>query len=1312
MSYPASTSQQQQQQQPGTTVMSPNEQHPAYIPPSLSGQGVQAYMPSNTNPMPGVYVPPPPDIPAWQHAQPASAQGPKKFTYTKPVVDPSLYAQPYQVEQQPQGQYFQQQQQQQQQQAQYPHQQYAQPTQAQGFAQGHGQQNQPMQNQSPYQQQQQYPQQTHQQQYSGQPQQYNQAPQHNATQQSASTPVQQGQWQPPQDTNQGYGQQQQQQQWQTGHQTQNSAAGQGNDQPPNHGNGVPNVANDTTPQSYTVSPITNRHSMSFTPGHMAGSGRTESVSSIALANLHSQRTEDRTNSPKPPSFQAPTPPPPRDDKSKFSALGGGGPSDWEVFGAGDEVDDEEIFMRKSEKSEPAHLDSVELPAHQPSPPSTQGWPSPAQPTTAPLSGERRDTYEPTPPPNVAHLAPLTPSQIQQQIFIMNDAVVAPLRTSPKPMQKFEPPSPQRSGFVMGEVLWDQSKPERTQHNVPLAQLSQITPPSVTQTPQYASNQQPQQPPPIVTGPARDGIEWAASQQTPTQAHNAWQAQTSQDHVAELKAKDEAFERLQAESEQEKIDLRTQIEQLKCDAKTAAMHAVNDKSALDREIQDIRAALEQAKSDADGAAEEIGKTLERTKEDVEGKEDTIKEREATIADLRRQLDLERTKELPEPPAPVPADLIPDIDPWYAGSLARYIAMLRSEAGEPQVEDKIKVFKAFMRAESSIRGLEYYDEAPVMPTPDPMASHHPEQTALSRKGSNASLRPRDLAVTVPQDSQSDDDYEYSPGGRPVLRSLEMPLKESAMSQQPTDTSAHSTAILTPTSSIDDDSNKTPVQSTPGEQLQSQYKAYVPPGGVPSEPAISNHRQTMSFQNTPAAATPLGLKNHDETFFGAHRPQGSQSNSRSVSNDEIANVPVPAPLSFSANRPLSTAPPPKMDPVNALAKLLPTQVASMEPNPFITETRNKSKDVVSSVNVEELTKTWEKSASLTRRKNDDARRKRQEENEEQNNDLFDSNEISYAEISQLEEDLKEHERELKAQEDRDEYKGYVEAVFDKVYDGIQAEIKTLVDLYIEAESLLQTSVSGVRSLEGGGMPTTKDSLSLLKDLHEQIERNHARVHLAVAERDKRYKKTETQPLYAAGNMTKMKAVERHFEAASAQALARAKSDSAQRTTDLVKAAEDVVVAAISTEQTDLDRILAALRALPDTSAPPDLVARANTSITQLKASSKDILSLFHALECDLNAADLAADVAQARAEGADAARVQQIEADASDAEGKLKEELERRVLVLEQDSEDIARLLDSKRKTGGGKGAEELGDGEGEKEKRLRVALEEAKRRNGHV
>ena len=68
---------------------------------------------------------------------------------------------------------------------------------------------------------------------------------------------------------------------------------------------------------------------------------------------------------------------------------------------------------------------------------------------------------------------------------------------------------------------------------------------------------------------------------------------------------------------------------------------------------------------------------------------------------------------------------------------------------------------------------------------------------------------------------------------------------------------------------------------------------------------------------------------------------------------------------------------------------------------------------------------------------------------------------------------------------------------------------------------------------MITTEESLKLLKELHDQVEIRHDKVVNAVSERDKRYKKTEIQPLYAAGNITKMKAVEKHFENAEKQAI-----------------------------------------------------------------------------------------------------------------------------------------------------------------------------------
>jgi hypothetical protein len=365
----------------------------------------------------------------------------------------------------------------------------------------------------------------------------------------------------------------------------------------------------------------------------------------------------------------------------------------------------------------------------------------------------------------------------------------------------------------------------------------------------------------------------------------------------------------------------------------------------------------------------------------------------------------------------------------------------------------------------------------------------------------------------------------------------------------------------------------------------------------------------------------------------------------------------------------------------------------------------------NIDELTKTWEKSASLIRRKKDDARRKRQEENEEHNDDLFNNNEISYAEMNQLEEEFKQKEGELKAQEHKDEYRSYVEAVFDPVYDGLQVDIKALMDLYVEAEYLLHTSVCGVKSLQETDAPSTTDCLELLKDMHEQIEKRHEKVVQSVAERDRRYKKTETQPLYTSHNITQLKTVEKHFENAEKQAVLKAKREKAERTGERVNLALEVVVDVVKTEQIEMDSIIAAIKALDDGATDPDLLTLACDTLTALKLSSKTLLSLLNALEIDLNNTVTDAELAQAKSENADAGRLQELEKDKRDGAKKITEEFERRVGVLEQDEGDIADLVQKKKKKKGkGTGEEAKGREDLERDKRLRMALEEAKRRNG--
>jgi len=1095
-----------------------------------------------------------------------------------------------------------------------------------------------------------------------------------------------------------------------------------------------------------VSPVHTRYSTSFGSGQ-TGLGRTGSVSSIALGAIHAQRAGNRTESPKPPPPKLPTPPPPRDDASKFSALGTGGPSDWEHFGGGDEVDDEELFGTKNElkNEKTAQQDSVELPAHVPSP-VAQDWPTPP---TQPAMLQRRDTYQPTPPPKTTGTPAQRPlSQPPQQNFVMGD-IPPPQQPSAQPTsQSFimgdAPPQQMQNTFVMGDVsppsqptpsgfsmdnaisspdhhAMQEQQPHLAQQGYTIAGEGGIS--SLRGTPVQQTQHQPPQPS-QQSFVMSDGQPQLTGGPTPSNLYHqgAGPGFTARDYESELKAKTNAIESLRTQTEKEKAEFRAEIEQLKVIVETTKNQAEYERNGLIEQIDSMKVTAEQARDRADALNKEKDSLIERLQEDAEGKDDAVKEKEITVEDLRRQLNVKdnelsdlkqqlETEKSKEVPQPRPADLVSDIDPWYASSLERFIVMLRNEAHEPLVDNKIKIFTDFLKAESGARGLGYHSAAP----PVHQDQGSTQAAALSRGTSNASARKKDLNVQVPQTSSSDD-IQYSPGGRPIVQRRPdlksddsvFPRQSFSVSSEP---SAHSTAVLTPTSSQEDDFNKTPtpVQSPPEVQAAPQYKAYMPPSVSQIDSMNNVHRQSLPFASpTSTTATSFGSGKNDEIFFGSATPQNSSKppSRPTTSASASSDIPVPAPL-FSPQPLMSIASPgpkAKEDPIEKLVKLLPTTIGAPQPSPQLEALRKKMSKFTPDVSsFQDLTTAWEKSAALARKKNDDARRRRQEESEAHNNQLFDDHVISYAEIGELEDEFKEKERMLKAEEDRDEYRSYVENVFDQVYDGLQLQIKELMDLYIEAEGLLHTSISGVRALEGTNAATAGACLEALQGLFKLTETRHAKVIQAVAERDRRYKKTEIQPLYAAGNISKMKTVEKHFANAERQAAQRARSDKAARVNDLIRSAEQAIIAAVGTEQQDIDGIVSALHDLPDAS-DEKILARAQQTILALKDSSKSLLVLLNDLEIEVGGSVLEAQLAEAQVEK-QTEKVSHLQKEIEERTKGFKEELDRKISVLEQNKEEIDTLLREK----GGK--VKLSE-EDEKKARMNKALEQAKRRNGDL
>ena len=490
--------------------------------------------------------------------------------------------------------------------------------------------------------------------------------------------------------------------------------------------------------------------------------------------------------------------------------------------------------------------------------------------------------------------------------------------------------------------------------------------------------------------------------------------------------------------------------------------------------------------------------------------------------------------------------------------------------------------------------------------------------------------------------------------------------------------------------------------------------------------SHRQSLSF-----SVTPLQISGkRDEIFFSGPEPPQANSGSRPTTSNSIpspvGDTPAPVNVARSSSSAHTSITGP--DPIEILSNLLPPHVSTvLQPSHArLSAIQSAAAAVPADFSyIPTLTRTWETEAATRRSKLDAARRARQEESEARTDELFNDNEISYADIGALEDEFKVSEAKKKAQEDRDEYRTYVEGVFDPVYDRLQEEIKGLMELFVECEALVKAGVAGKAALDlsshpdsaadDATPPTALQAMDVMRQLHALVELRHEKVVQAVAERDRRYKRTEIQPLYAAGNIAKMKSVERHFENAERQAVLRARGDCADRIAVLIRALEEAMVRAIGDDQAYRDAVVEAVErvagaAKAETERQREVVGRAGEVVRALARSSTELMTLFNDVEIQLNDAVFEAEIAQARAEGADAERPKELEAEMKEGSHRLREELKHRLQVLGEGLHEAEGLVE--RCGGKEKAVTVVGavDEEAERQARMKAALEEAKRRNG--
>ncbi|KAH0536705.1 hypothetical protein FGG08_006446 [Glutinoglossum americanum] len=804
-------------------ITSPGETQPVYVPPSLSGQGVSAYQPNNANPQPGVYIPPPPEnVPAWsqqQHAPLAAPPGSKRFKYTPPVLHPdyqpggSKYnpqqaiqpAQPYQSDPVPQ--------QQQPQEwnpqpivTQYP----GQPG-VEGWNQqvggwqsaSHGSVHPPPEPQAPWGQQQEPPQEQN---YQSQQVQLHQQPS-------------QGQFH------------QQQQNWGE-HQVQHPLQNQ------DHYHHTQQSPEQLQPAHVVPS---DNHSQNQQPQHQPHVSLSQ-----AYENEHRHDVQHPIVTASP--VQTTVPPPNQDpnvgrnsgeekDTSKpltssnvlsASALGLGGPGDWEHFGmsAEDEsVDDTALTTKKEDLVSPPQNTMVELPStsspnlsskeqskiirqdfHKP-----ETWPTP--PAPAPLTLNRPVSaltstvqdggrYAPTPPPNDRPTYPHPERAVSIVSVEDNDqgdgidgAIQAWSRQQSQlaSQQQYEaeaqhasrPPEGSQS-FTVGDGGW----PNSTQQIESTGEQRSQTP---TQA-QFSQQQRPQEGTKsnilASTGQSfavddgtsdqhqQHGPGGRASTSTPisqplqplSETQPEKKASTSiptasqsfvmdgggwpgpaQDH--EPVASTQTFEKPHALVQTKPVPAVSQSFVVDDGGWSVQAQQSNSSTKAPSPKQPpVQGTIQPASASHTSFIMDAGPPLSQPLQHSDS---------APSNTTQPQLDSKRHVE------PEPLSLYPNLDPWYKASLERYAAMVNAESLAATDEERTRLFTDFMIEESRLRGVRY--GVGIGPRDDGKRNGSGSKPSIEQATAISPQRGRQMPKSVSTDIQTTvDDIEYSPGGRPRLRS----------------------------------------------------------------------------------------------------------------------------------------------------------------------------------------------------------------------------------------------------------------------------------------------------------------------------------------------------------------------------------------------------------------------------------------------------------------------------------------------------------------------------------------------------------------
>lgn len=529
-----------------------------------------------------------------------------------------------------------------------------------------------------------------------------------------------------------------------------------------------------------------------------------------------------------------------------------------------------------------------------------------------------------------------------------------------------------------------------------------------------------------------------------------------------------------------------------------------------------------------------------------------------------------------------DMYADLDPWGRASLHRYMSMLREEVDAKTDVEKFRIFTVFANKETKLRAVLYAadDDATIMRVS--LNGDSPKDAAESLAKHSEKALP-----ALPPDGGS-------LGGQTLERPEEHPASESESMivpeqfvissdiETPSVETQHSTEgnLILPQETKDENPtnpalelktprdrvNKAwtqftnyiyPAQSSspevpkivvPENAAEPRNSAYIPYKYNQTEAELTNYLSRRQSAYRPyAALTTSSLDNGSSPTTEFDNKRGSTVESF-VSQIQEENHQENQPFELTTSFPeiagleennQTTGKPDlrrfvKSD-FDPLSSVLPSSGVIVQDSAELQELHSSIDAFPDDFGfIRQSVMTWDAVAKKEREQSERERHIRQGESERKIDELFNDDEIGYGDISGLEAEFKRSEVSRKAEEDRHEYYTFLSSVFEVVWTRLHYEIDHLTPLYDKYTTSIKGSLVGKDMFEVSTTQLTLAPLmSALLALHQKLEVRHQKAFEAVLERDRRLKKTEVSAWYTSGNVSKVKELEKQFEGAEKNAI-----------------------------------------------------------------------------------------------------------------------------------------------------------------------------------